>query len=160
MYYGRSKVSPQVLILIWLAPFIKRTFCGTNIACSEHPWLSTKTGWEPLTGPFDARFSILSCVATSVLRMRLLHAVAFSKKLRWLTQTKVITLKTQLQAVNACVKRSSQRSFNQRLTCRSHRGTSTWRLALRDPGLRVCKSRQRRKRSPDKMCTWFCRRLA
>jgi len=27
------------------------------------------------------------------------------------TQTKVITLKTQLHAVNACVKRSSQRSF-------------------------------------------------
>jgi len=43
--------------------------------------------------------------------MRLLHAVAFSKKLRWLTQTKVITLKTQLHAVNACIKRSSQRSF-------------------------------------------------
>ncbi len=29
----------------------------------------------------------LSCVAMNVLRMRLLHAVAFSKKLRWLTQT-------------------------------------------------------------------------
>jgi len=43
--------------------------------------------------------------------MRLLRAVAFSKKLRWLTQTKVITLKTQLHAVNACIKRSSQRSF-------------------------------------------------
>jgi len=26
----------------------------------------------------------LSCVATSVLRMRLLHVVALSKKLRWL----------------------------------------------------------------------------
>jgi hypothetical protein len=44
--------------------------------------------------------------------MRLLHTVAFSKKLRWLTQTKVTTLKTQLYAVNACVKRSSQRSLN------------------------------------------------
>jgi len=33
--------------------------------------------------------------------MRLLHVVAFSKKLRWLAQTKVITLKTQLHAVNA-----------------------------------------------------------
>ena len=43
----------------------------------------------------------LSCVATSVLRMRLLHVVAFSKKLRWLAQTKVITLKTQLRAVDA-----------------------------------------------------------
>jgi len=47
----------------------------------------------------------------SVLRMRLLQVVAFSKKLRRLAQTKVITLKTQLHAVNACVKRSSQRSF-------------------------------------------------
>jgi len=43
-----------------------------------------------------------SCVATSVLRMRLLHGVAFSKKLRWLAQTKVISLKAQLHAVNAC----------------------------------------------------------
>jgi len=41
----------------------------------------------------------------------LLHVVAFSKKLRWLTQTKVISLKTQLHAVSACVKLSSQRSF-------------------------------------------------
>jgi len=31
--------------------------------------------------------------------MRSLHEVAFSRKLRWLTQTKVITLKTQLHAV-------------------------------------------------------------
>jgi len=43
----------------------------------------------------------LSCVATSVLRMRLLHAVAFSKKLRWLAQTKVITSKTKTHAENA-----------------------------------------------------------
>jgi len=33
--------------------------------------------------------------------MGLLHVVAFSKKLRWLAQAKVITLKTQLHAVNA-----------------------------------------------------------
>jgi len=33
--------------------------------------------------------------------MRLPHAVAFSKKLPWLTQTKAITLKTQLHAANA-----------------------------------------------------------
>jgi len=33
--------------------------------------------------------------------MRLLHAVAFSKKLRWLAQTKVISLKTQLHAATA-----------------------------------------------------------
>jgi hypothetical protein len=32
---------------------------------------------------------------------RLLHVVAFSKKLHWSAQTKVITLKTQLHAVNA-----------------------------------------------------------
>jgi len=44
--------------------------------------------------------------------MRLLHVVAFSKKLRWLAQTKVIAMKTQLHAVNACVKRSSQRIFS------------------------------------------------
>ncbi len=53
----------------------------------------------------------LSCVATSVLRMRLLHAVAFSKKLRWLAQKMVITLKTLMHAVNARRKRVSQRSF-------------------------------------------------
>jgi len=58
------------------------------------------------------RNSALSCMATSVLRMRLLHVVAFSKILRWLAQTKVITLKTQLHAINACVKRLSQRSFS------------------------------------------------
>jgi hypothetical protein len=33
--------------------------------------------------------------------MRLLHVVLFSKKLRWLAETKVITLKTQLHSVNA-----------------------------------------------------------
>ncbi len=53
----------------------------------------------------------LGCVATSVLRMRLLNMVAFSKKLRWLAQIKVITLKTQLHAVNARWKRLSQLSF-------------------------------------------------
>ncbi len=43
--------------------------------------------------------------------MRLLHMVAFSKKLRWLAQSKVITLKTQLHAVNTRWKRLSQLSF-------------------------------------------------
>ncbi len=43
--------------------------------------------------------------------MRLLHAVAFSKKLPWFESTNVISLKTQPHAVNACVKRSSQCSF-------------------------------------------------
>jgi len=33
----------------------------------------------------------LSTVATRVFRVRLLHAVAFSKKLCWLAQTKEIT---------------------------------------------------------------------
>ncbi len=42
--------------------------------------------------------------------MRLLHAVAFSK-LPWFKPTNVISLKTQPHAVNACVKRSSQRSL-------------------------------------------------
>jgi len=32
--------------------------------------------------------------------VRLLHAVAFSKKLRWFEPTKVNTLKTQTYAVN------------------------------------------------------------
>jgi len=31
----------------------------------------------------------------------LLHTVVFSKELRWMVQTKIITLKTQLHAVNA-----------------------------------------------------------
>jgi len=48
------------------------------------------------------KYSKESCVAMNVLRMRLLHAVGFSKRLRWLAQTKVITFKTQLHAVNAC----------------------------------------------------------
>jgi len=49
----------------------------------------------------ESHVSNLSCVATSVLRMLLLHAVAFSKKLPWLAQTKVITSKTKTHAVNA-----------------------------------------------------------
>jgi len=36
----------------------------------------------------EPKLTSLSCVATSVLRMRLLHVVAFPKKLRWLAQTK------------------------------------------------------------------------
>ncbi len=43
--------------------------------------------------------------------LRLLHVVAFSKNLRWLAQTKVITLKTQLHAVNARWKRLLQLSL-------------------------------------------------
>ena len=53
----------------------------------------------------------LSWVATVVFNVRLLHAFSFSKKLPWFKPAKVISLKTQLHAVNACVKRSSQRSF-------------------------------------------------
>jgi hypothetical protein len=36
--------------------------------------------------------------------MRLLHAVTFSKKLRWLVQAKVITLKTLMHAVKRMLK--------------------------------------------------------
>jgi len=43
----------------------------------------------------------LSWVATVVFSVRLLHAVAFSKKSPWFESIKVITLKTQLHAVNA-----------------------------------------------------------
>jgi hypothetical protein len=39
------------------------------------------------------------------------HVVSFSNKLRWLAETKVITLKTQLHAVNARWKRLSQLSL-------------------------------------------------
>jgi len=45
--------------------------------------------------------------------MRLLHVVAFSKKLPWLAQTKVITLKMQQHAGNACVKRLLQCSLSE-----------------------------------------------
>jgi len=57
-------------------------------------------------------FIKLSCVVTVVLSVRLLHAVAFSKKLPWFELTYVISLKMQSHAVNACVKRSSQCSFS------------------------------------------------
>jgi len=50
--------------------------------------------------------------------MRLLHVVEFSKKLRWLAQTKVITLKIQLHAINANVKQLSQLSY--KLRCDEH----------------------------------------
>jgi len=53
----------------------------------------------------------LRWVATVVFDLRLLHAVAFSKKLPRFEPTKVISLKTQPHAVNVCVKCSSQRSF-------------------------------------------------
>jgi len=68
---------------------------------------------------FDAQLKLdgyieeqLSWVATVVFNERLLHAFSFLKKLPWFEPTKVISLKTQLHAVNACVKRSSQRSFS------------------------------------------------
>jgi len=44
-----------------------------------------------------------------------LHVVAFSKKLHWLAQTKVISLKMQLHAVNASWKRLSQFSLKYNL---------------------------------------------
>jgi hypothetical protein len=64
----------------------------------------------------------LSCVATRVFSVRSLHAVDFSKKLRWLALTKVITLETQLYAVNARWKRVPQRSFRNpiRWRCKSN----------------------------------------
>ncbi len=63
--------------------------------------------------PLKRNVVALSCVATSVLRMRLMQVVAFSKKLRWLAQTKVLTLKTQLHAVNTRWKRLPQLNFKQ-----------------------------------------------
>jgi len=56
-----------------------------------------------------------NCIKLTVIKLRcderLLHVVAFSKKLRWSAQTNVITLKTLLHAVNARWKRLSQPSF-------------------------------------------------
>jgi len=49
--------------------------------------------------------------------VRLLHPDAFSKLLPWFDPTSVISLKTQPHAVNACVKRSSQRSLIGRIHC-------------------------------------------
>jgi hypothetical protein len=69
----------------------------------EQIWSTSK-----LMAPY---FLHLSCVATSVLRMRLLHAIAFSKKLLWFGSTNVISLKTQPYAVNARWKWLSQRTF-------------------------------------------------
>ena len=45
--------------------------------------------------------TLLMFIATCVFNVRLLHAVAFSKKLLWLDQINVITLKTQTYAVNS-----------------------------------------------------------
>ena len=42
----------------------------------------------------------LRLVATRGFNMRLLHAIAFLKKLLWLAQTIVITQKTQTHSVN------------------------------------------------------------
>ncbi len=52
----------------------------------------------------------LSC--HSRFQRALLHAAVFSKKLRWLAQTKVISLKMQLHAVNVRDKRVSRRSLS------------------------------------------------
>jgi len=73
--------------------------------------LTHRIASETCMHKWDVVTNLKSCVATSVLRMHLLHAVAFSKKLRWLAQIKVITLKTQLHAVNARWKRLSQLSL-------------------------------------------------
>ena len=61
--------------------------------------------------------NVLRLVATLVFNMRLLHAIAFSKKLLWLAQTNVISFKTQTHAVNASWKHVSQLGFNVVRTC-------------------------------------------
>jgi len=86
-------------------------FVHLQFSRSKHQKLFSKlnvamTCFSPVYKHFDiinkvVDFIPLSCVATSVLRMRLLDAVAFSKKLHWLALTKVITLKTQPHSVNA-----------------------------------------------------------
>jgi hypothetical protein len=46
--------------------------------------------------------ALLRCVAKRVFSVRLLNAVAFSKKLPWCEPTNVISFKTQLHAENDC----------------------------------------------------------
>jgi len=57
------------------------------------------------------------------------NLVAFSKKLPWFEPTNVISLKTQPHAVNACVKRSSQRSFKHNF-CFHHKCLTSFLLTL------------------------------
>jgi hypothetical protein len=47
-------------------------------------------------------FSVLSCIATVVFNVRLLHAFAFSKKLPWLTQAQ----RNYFENAAACSKRT------------------------------------------------------
>ena len=68
------------------------------------------------------KITIFFCVVTEfkhkvrlvvilLFNVRILHAVAFSKKLLWVAQTNVITLKTQMHAIHARWKRVSQLGF-------------------------------------------------
>jgi hypothetical protein len=71
---------------------------------SDKKWKKVEIGFFELARTFQVHFQnfcLLSRVATVVFNVRLLHAVVFSKQLRWLEPTKVITLKTQTHAVNA-----------------------------------------------------------
>jgi len=58
--------------------------------------------------PIKTYTSNLGCIETRVFSVRLLHEVAFSMLLSWLSQTKVITLKTQTHAVNPRLKKFLQ----------------------------------------------------
>ena len=60
-------------------------------------------------------FTCLRSIATLVFNVRLLHAFTFPKKLLWLDQTNVNTLKTHTQGVNARRKWVCQLGFNGRL---------------------------------------------
>ena len=62
---------------------------------------STTKRKRKLKKPCSKHVKGLRLVATRVFIVRLMHAIAISKKLLWLGQTNVITFKTQTHALNA-----------------------------------------------------------
>ena len=66
-----------------------------------------------LIAPICSFFNgLLRLVAIHVFDVRLLQSFAFSKKLLWLAQTNVISLKTQIHSENTHWKRVSQFGFS------------------------------------------------
>ncbi len=102
--------------------------CDISMVYFTHPPISNNIAPypspPPLRAPCDVAWHFLkneseNSIILGTLKLRcddrFTHAVAFSKKLRWLAQTKVISLKTQMHAVNSRRKRVSQRTFTLRL---------------------------------------------
>jgi len=71
---------------IWFS-FVLRLFFSRRKYVFERFNIFYRTGPHIVADKCKHNFHHLSCVATSVLRMRLLHVISFSKKLRWLAQT-------------------------------------------------------------------------